>query len=261
MTAGLGIIATTASTELDAVELSARERTGLVPDRVGDSCLAEVVYQGGPSESSDRVVGGPPGHPAGLVVVIHEHRFAVPVNLDAVEAEAGRLADPPAGEVQQPIGEHGHLAGVAAQDAQAPAAGTPCGGPGTTRARRGRRRAWQPHQAGLLGHRRRPSPRRNANIGSRPGRQHSSQAWRSTIAHPTDGSRRPARVDRSCAGIRLPHGRDGHDTPGAATLLFGEEGDQPMSRKSSRLTARDCHFVDDRWLLSRTGSLSGLSSN
>ncbi len=49
------------------------------------------------------------------MVVIDEDRLAGLIDAEAVQVEAGDLAQPPAGLLQQPIGQHRHLAGLVAQ--------------------------------------------------------------------------------------------------------------------------------------------------
>ena len=80
---------------------SAREALGdpalLVTDRLHQAAVSD---------------GQAPAHPAGLMVVIDEHRLGVLVDIEAVQVQAGHLADPAPGALEQPVGEHRHLAGT-----------------------------------------------------------------------------------------------------------------------------------------------------
>ncbi|MGI8685400.1 MAG: hypothetical protein ACR2MO_09985 [Acidimicrobiales bacterium] len=69
-----------------------------------------------------------PGHPPGLVVVVDEDRLPRLVDVQAVEVQAGNLAQSPAGALQQPVGHHRHLAGLVAQHPHR-AETRPAGGP------------------------------------------------------------------------------------------------------------------------------------
>ncbi len=88
-----------------------REQPEVLPGSPGEALhhpsllIPDGLHEGGVSQREA------PSHPAGLVVVIDENGLAVFVHRQAVQVQAGDLAETATGALQEQIGEHDHVTG------------------------------------------------------------------------------------------------------------------------------------------------------
>ena len=103
-------------------------RPGQQPQRLARGVGEALGHPGllGADRLDQRRVGQrqPPAHPGRLVVVIDQHRLGVLVKAEAVQVQAGDLADPPPGALEQQVGEHRRLPGAFRENPEAVMAGS-----------------------------------------------------------------------------------------------------------------------------------------